>query len=168
MLYHEAIRAEVATATKNGKHRRPSLTLDDVDESDQRWFIRAARICLEEGADAREFIVAQFARWRAASAYHQKFLLPQPHHLGKEGARVRYLMHKVAAEVRRSRVVTLDEQPDQQRFYVEERQLKGLARAQRVDQADVLAEFPERFTREFLVHKGVWSAVKDTWEDRAR
>jgi len=34
VLYHEAVRAEVATLTKGG-HRMPSQTLDDVDESDR-------------------------------------------------------------------------------------------------------------------------------------
>jgi hypothetical protein len=168
VLYYEAVRAEVAALTKGGRsnHAPKAATLDAVDTSDQRCFIRAARICIEEGADAREYVVAQFAMWRSASAYNKKFLLPSPHHLGKEGARVRYLMHKVTAEVRRSRVVTLDEQPSRQRFYVEERQLKGLARAQRSDPADVLAEQPERLSREFLERKGVWAAVKGIWEER--
>lgn len=168
MLYYEAVRAEVATLTKGGRanHVPKAATLDALDASDRQWFIRAARICIEEGADAREYVVAQFARWREASAYHKKFLLPSPHHLGKEGARVRYLMHKVTTEIRRSRVVTIDEQPGHQRFYVEERQLKGLARVQRVDPADVIADQPERFSREFLEHKGAWGAVKDLWEER--
>lgn len=168
VLYHEAVRAEVAALTKGGRsnHVPTNSTLEAADESDRKWFLRAARICIQEGADAREFIVAQFARWREASAYHKKFMLPSPHHLGKEGARVRYLMHKVNAEVRRSRVVTIEEQPRRQRFYVEERQLSGLARVQRADPADVIAEQPERFSREFLTHKGVWEAVKDVWVER--
>jgi len=167
VLYHEAVRAEVATLTKGG-HRMPSQTLDDVDESDRSWFLKAAVACLELEADAREFIVAQFAVWRAASTYYQKLLLPQPHHLGKLGARVRYLQHKVVEETRKSRVVTLDAQEDRKRFYVEERQLKGLARELRLDQADVLAGLPERFSRAFLEHKGAWAVVKDVWEERAR
>jgi len=168
VLYNEAVRAEVAALTKGGRsnHAPRDASLDSVDESDRRWFIKAARICIEEGADAREFVVAQFARWREASAYHKKFMLPSPHHLGKEGARVRYLMHKVTVEVRRSREVTVEEQPSRQRFYVEERQLKGLARVQRADPADVIAEQPERFSREFLQHKGAWDAVKDVWAER--
>lgn len=168
VLYHEAVRAEVAALTKGGRvnHVPRAATLDALETSDRKCFVRAARICIEEGADAREFVVAQFARWREASAYHRKFLLPSPHHLGKEGARVRYLMHKVTVEVRKSRVVTLDEQPRRQRFYVEERQLKGLSRVQRADPADVIADQPERFSREFLRHKGVWGAVKDLWEER--
>lgn len=168
VLYHEAVRAAVAALTKCGRsnHVPRDATLDGVDASDRRWFVRAARICIEEGADAREFVVAQFSRWREASSYHGKFLLPAPHHLGKLGARVRYLQHKATVEVRRSRVVTVDEQPRRQRFYVEERQLKGMARAQRADPADVLAEQPERFSREFLAHKGAWGAVKDIWAER--
>lgn len=168
VLYYEAVRAEVAALTKGGRtnHAPKAATIDALDASDRRWFVRAARICIEEGADAREYVVAQFARWREASAYHKKFLLPAPHHMGKEGARVRYLMHKASAEVRRSRVVVVDEQPRKQRFYVEERQLKGLARENRSDPADVLADQPERFSREFLERKGVWSAVKDLWEER--
>lgn len=168
VLYHEAVRAEVATVSRGGRvnHVPSDTTLAGVDASDRKWFLRAATICIQEGADAREFIVAQFTRWREASAYHDKLLLPHPHHLGKLGARVRYLQHKAVVEVRRSRVVTVDKQPRKQRFYVEERQLNGLARMQRVDPADVIAEQPERFSRAFLEHKGVWGAVKDIWEER--
>jgi hypothetical protein len=168
VLYYEAVRTEVAALTNGGRvnHVPKDATLDALDASDRKCFIQAAKICVEEGADAREYVVAQFARWREASAYHKKFLLPSPHHLGKEGARVRYLMHKVTTEIRRSRVVTIDEQPGRQRFYVEERQLKGIARVQRVDPADVIADQPERFSREFLEHKGAWGAVKDLWEER--
>lgn len=168
VLYHEAVRAEVAALTKGGRpnHVPRDSTLDAVDASDRRWFIRAAAICIQEGADAREFIVAQFARWREASVYHKKLLIPQPHHLGKLGARVRLLQHKATTEVRRSRVVAIDEQPRRQRFYVEERQLKGMARVRREDPADVLADEPERFSKEFLVHKGVWEALKDVWVER--
>lgn len=170
VLYHEAVRAEVARLTKGGRsnHVPKAATLDTIDASDRRWFIRAARICIEEGADARDFVVAQFARWREASTYHDKFMLPSPHHLGKLGARVRYLQHKATEEVRRSRVVVMEDQPRRQRFYVEERQLKGMARALRADPADVIAEQPERFSREFLQHKGVWGAVGAVWEERRR
>jgi hypothetical protein len=167
VLYHEAVRAEVAALTRGGRVRAaPSRTIDDVEPSDREWFLKAATICIEERADARDFVVAQFARWRAASAYLGKFLLPQPYHLGKLGARVRLLQHRAAEEVRRSRAVTLDEQPREQRFYVEERQLKGIARVSRRDPADVLADQPERFSREFLEHKGAWVAVADLWQER--
>lgn len=165
VLYHEAVRAEVSNLTKGGR-LMPAQSLDDLDDSDRDWFLRAATSCIELEADAREFVVAQFALWRSASAYHNKFMLPQPHHMGKLGARVRYLQHKANAEVRKTRVVTIDKQDTERRFYVEERQLKGLARVQRVDPADVLADQPERFSREFLQHKGAWGAVKDAWEDK--
>lgn len=167
MLYHEAVRAEVSSLTKGGRFM-PSRTLDDVDKSSRRAFLAAATAALELGADAREFVVAQFSKWREASAYHRKFLLPSPQHMGTLGARVRYLQHKVSAETRRSRAVTIDEQPAGKRFYVEERQLRGLARVQRADPADVLADQPDRFSREFLKHKGAWEAVKDVWEERQR
>jgi hypothetical protein len=88
--------------------------------------------------------------------------------MGSLAARVRYLQHRASDEVRRSRVVTVDEQDVSQRFYVEERQLRGLARVQRADPADVIADQPERFSREFLKHKGAWGAVKDVWEERTR
>lgn len=166
VLYHEAVRAEVATLTKGGKRHRPSRELSDLDASTRKAFIRAARIAIEEGADAREFVVAQFAVWRAAGAYHKKFMLPSPQQLCTEGARVRYWQHKGNVEIRRSRVVTFEEQDDRARFYVEERQLRGMARATRRDPSDVLAEEPERFSREFLVRKGAWEAVKDAWEER--
>ncbi len=169
VLYYEAVRAEVAVLTKGGRQHRPSLELADVDKSTRRAFLAAARVALGEDADAREYVVAQFAMWRSASAYHKKFMIPSPQQMGTEGARVRYLQHKANAEVRRSRVVTIDsDQSDRQRFYVEERQLKGLARVQRVDPADVLADQPERFSRAFLERKGVWHAVKDVWEERSR
>jgi hypothetical protein len=160
------VRAEVATLTKGGRAHAASQTLDDVESSDREWFLKAATICIEERADARDFVVAQFARWREASAYLGKFLLPQPHHLGKLGARVRLLQHRAAEEVRRSRVVMLDEQPRKQRFFVDERALNGIMRMSRMDQADVLATMPERFSREFLEHKGAWAAVQDLWQER--
>lgn len=166
VLYHEAVRAEVAALTKGGRHHKPSCSLDDVDASTRRAFMRAARIALEEDADAREYVVAQFAMWRAASAYHKKFMLPSPQQMSTEGARVRYLQHKATNEVRRSRAVPVEEQDTKQKFYVEERQLRGLARISRCDPADVLADQPERFSRAFLERKGVWEAVKDVWEDR--
>lgn len=168
VLYHEAVRAEIAALTKGGRRHSPSAGLDDCDPSDRRWFVRAAQICIDEGADAREFLVAQFSRWREASAYHRKLLLPMPHHLGKLGARVRLLQHKANVETRRARAVVVDEPDGRKRFYVEERQLRGMARVGRTDPADVLAEQPERFSREFLKHKGVWEAVRDVWEERAR
>lgn len=168
MLYYEAVRAEVAALTKGGRVHKPSQGLDDVDLSARRAFMRAARVALEEGADARVYVVAQFAMWRAASAYHKKFMIPSPQQMGTEGARMRYLQHKVNAEIRRGRALVVDDQPKSKRFYVEERTLRGLARVQRADPSDVLADQPERFSREFLDHKGVWGAVKDVWEDRMR
>ena len=168
VLYHEAVRAEVATLTKGGRKHMPSQTLDDLDASDRRWFLRAATACIKLKADARDYVVAQFAMWRAASAYHKKLLLPQPHHMGKLGAQVRYLQHQATTEVRRSRAVTVDEQEDRSRWHVEERQLRGLARTTRRDPIDVLTEQPERFSRGFLEHKKAWDAVKDVWEERLR
>lgn len=147
---------------------RKTTTLDDEDASDRRWFLRAARICIEEGADAREFIVAQFSRWREASAFHKKLLIPSPHHLGKLGARVRLLQHKASAEFRRSRAISVDDQEDTSRWYVEERKLRGLARTRRMDPADVLAEQPQDFSRDFLKRQGIWEAVRDAWEERQR
>lgn len=167
VLYHEAVRAEVGAVTKGGRgHRMPSATLDDLDSTARESFMRAALAAIRLGADPREYVVAQFATWRAASAYHRTFLLPQPTHMCSLGAEIRYLQHKVREETRRSREVTLDEQDGRKRFYVEERQLRGLARASRRDPSDVLAEQPERFSRAFLEHVGVWGAVKDLWEER--
>ena len=167
VLYYEAVRAEVSALTKGGRQHKPSRGLQDVDASTRRAFRKAARIALEEDADAREYVVAQFAMWRSASAYHKKFLLPSPQQMGTEGARVRYLQYKASGVIRRSRKVTLDaEQDDHKRWYVEERQLKGIARVQRLDPADVLAQQPERFSRAFLERKGVWDALRDLWEER--
>ena len=146
----------------------PSRGLDDVDASAREAFLGAASAAALLEADAREWVVAQFAMWRSASAYHKKFLLPSPQHMGTLAAQVRYLQHKANAQARRDRVITIDEQPAEKRFYVEERQLRGLARVQRRDPADVIADEPERFSREFLVHKGAWDAVKDVWQERAR
>jgi hypothetical protein len=167
VLYHEAVRAEVTTLTRGGRSRSmPSRTLDQVDESARRAFMAGAAACIELGADARDYVVAQFAKWREASAFHKKFMLPSPQQMGTLGARIRYLQHAGEAEVRRSRRITIEDQEDGARFYVEERTLKGLARVQRRDPTDVLAEQPERFSVEFLKHKQVWDAVKDVWEER--
>lgn len=146
----------------------PSLTLDEVDESARRAFVSAATVCIQEEADAREYVVAQFAKWREAGAFHRKFMLPSPQHMGTVAARVRYLQHRAEQDVRMSRVATVDSQEDRKRFFVEERTLRGLARIQRRDPVDVLAEQPERFSRAFLEHRGVWGAVSDLWEERQR
>lgn len=168
MLYHEAVRAEVLNLTKGGRRHMPSRGIDEVDASARKAFVAAASACLRLRADAREYVVAQFSRWREASAFHKKFLLPSPQHMGTLGAEVRYLQHKANAEVRRSRLAVVEEQDDRGKFYVEERALRGLARTQRADPADVLADQPERFSRAFLKHKGAWDAVKDVWEERQR
>ncbi len=146
----------------------PSRTLDEVDRSSRDAFLAAGRAALDLGADAREYVVAQFASWRTASAYHKKFLLPSPQHMGTLAARVRYLQHLANAEIRRSRALTVEDQDAPQKFYVEERQLRGLSRTMRADPADVIAGQPERFSRAFLEHKGAWRAVKDLWEERTR
>jgi hypothetical protein len=146
----------------------PSRKLDEVDQTARRAFMNAAQACIDLGADPREFIVAQFAMWRSASAYHKKFLLPQPPQLASLAARVRYLQHKANVEIRISRKPKPEEGDGRHRFFVEERHLKGLARMQRRDPVDVLAEQPEQFSIEFLKHKGVWSVVRDLWEERNR
>ena len=143
-------------------------SFDDLHVSDRRHFIAAARICLDEGADPREFIVAQFAMWREASAYHKKLLWPMPMHIGKLAARVRYLQYKAREEVHASRVMDVEEQDEERRWFVEERNLKSLARMQRKDPVDVLTEQPEEFSRDFLKYKGVWELVSDVWDERQR
>lgn len=170
VLYHEAIRSEVAKVTKSSATRvvrtRTLAELRKDDKPAYRAFVRAARLCIELEADAREFVVAQFAMWREASAYHKKLLWPSPHHFGTLAAQVRYLQHKGREEARDARVITNEETDEKKRWFVEERQLKGLARVQRRDPVDVMTEQPERFSRDFLKHKGVWSVVKDLWEER--
>lgn len=168
VLYHEAIRSEVAKVTKSSAKRVVATrTLDEIDKSARRAFLTAASICIEMEADARDFVVAQFATWREASAYHKKLLWPSPHHLATLAARVRYLQHQSREQFRADRVMKNEDTDDKRRWFVEERQLKGLARVQRRDPLEVLTEQPERFSREFLKHKGVWNVVKDLWEERS-
>jgi peroxiredoxin len=168
VLYHEAIRSEVAKVTKSSSKRVvPTRTLDEIDKAARKAFIAAARSCIELEADARDFVVAQFSVWREASAYHKKTLWPSPHHFATLAAKIRYLQHKAREDIRISRVINKNEDTDdKRRWYVEERNLKGLARIQRRDPLEVLSEQPERFSREFLKHKQVWDVVKDVWEER--
>jgi len=168
VLYHEAVRGAVSVLTSNSSVAggMPSRKLDEVDKTARRAFLAAAQACLEINADPREFIVAQFAMWRSASAYHKKFLIPQPSNLGSLAARVRFLQHKANSEIRISRKPKPEEGDGKRRFFVEERHLRGLARMQRRDPVDVLTEQPEQFSSDFLRHKGVWSVVQFTWEER--
>ncbi len=166
-LYHEAIRSEVAKATRASSTRvMPSRKLDEVDKSTRRAFLAAARACMELGADPREYIVGQFSAWREASAYHKKLMWPSPQHLGTLGARVRFLQFKAREATRSARVTVVEEQVDEGRWFVEERKLRGMARMQRRDPVDVLTEQPEEFSRAFLKYKKVWNVVKDLWEER--
>jgi len=144
----------------------PTRRLSEVDKSARKAFISAATACMELEADTREYIVAQFAMWREASAYYKKLLWPSPQHLGTLSARVRYLQHQATAEIRLSRVGVNEDQDEKRRWYVEERNLKGLARAHRRDPIDILTEMPEEFSRDFLKHKGVWDVVCDLWEEK--
>lgn len=149
-----------------GKKVAKSRSFDDLKPADKKSFRAAARVCDELGAPARDFVVAQFAAWREASAYHKKVLWPQPHNLAGLAAHVRYVQHQARQSERLARVFEVEEQDDAQRWYVEERTLKGLARVQRRDPVEVLAEQPEAFSREFLKHRGVWGVVKDLWTER--
>lgn len=154
-------RCKTRQSTKTG-------AFDDLRKSDRRPFLAAARMCIEMDADPREYVMAQFAMWREASAYHQKLLWPMPQHMGTLAAQVRYLQFKAREEVRISRVSDVEDQDDSRRWFVEERKLKGLARVQRRDPTEVLTEQPEEFSRDFLKYKGVWSVVSDLWEERQR
>jgi hypothetical protein len=169
-LYNESIRSALATKTGAGKtstKKKTTPAFDLVGKSDRRAFMAAARVCMDEDADAREYVVAQFAVWAEASAFFKKFMLPSPQQMGTEGARVRYLQHHARASIRASRVAVIDEdQSTTNRWFVEERKLRGLARIQRRHPSDVLAEQPEQFSMEFLKHKKIWKAVGDLWEER--
>lgn len=165
-LYHDALRTTVSQ-TAGAPVRLVSRDLDSVDATSRRSFLKAATSCIELGADPREFVVAQFSAFRNASAYHKKFLLPQPSMFASLGARVRYLQFKATSTTRLARrPPEAEDRNARRRFFVEERELKGLARMQRRDPSDVLTETPERFSREFLEHKGVWDVVRDIWEER--
>jgi hypothetical protein len=169
VLYHEAVRSVVARETKASATRiMPTRTLDEVDASARKAFLSAATICIELGADARDFIAAQFALWREASAFHKRLLMPSPQHMATLAARVRYLQHQAREQIRVSRVITRDDDggDSTKKWFVEERRLKGLARMQRRDPLEVLTEQPEQFSREFLKYKDVWNVVKDVWEER--
>lgn len=154
------------------KCRKPSKKKDsfsDLDKSTRRAFLAAANICIELDADVREFIIAQFAMFRAAGAYHGKAMIPSPPQLATLAAKARYLQYEARESERLSRVDhDDDEQDDEQRWYVEERKLRGFARAQRRDPVEVLTEQPEQFSRDFLKHKNVWEVVRDLWDERQR
>lgn len=152
------------------KCRKPDKkrTFSEQDKSTRRAFMTAARLVIELDADAREFIVAQFAMYRAASAYHGKTMIPSPHQLGTLAAEARFRQYKAREDERLSRVDQDEEQDEEQRWYVEERKLRGYARMQRRDPVEVLTEQPEQFSRDFLKHKDVWDLVRDLWEERQR
>ena len=95
-------------------------------------------------------------------------MIPSPYQLGTLAAEVRFRQYKAREDERLSRVDDDDDQDEEQRWYVEERKLRGYARMQRRDPAEVLTEQPEQFSRDFLKHKGVWDLVQDLWEERQR
>jgi hypothetical protein len=156
------------------KCRKPSVTktcsFTDLNKPDRRAFITAAGICIELDADAREYIVAQFAMMRAAGAYIGRILIPSPYQLSTPAARVRYIKHAASEDERHARVAaSVDEDQDEsRRWYVEERKLRGFSRMQRRDPIEVMTEQPEQFSRDFLKHKGVWDVVRDIWDERQR
>lgn len=165
-LFHEALRHAVSNLTHaSGSRIKTSKELHEVSTAERGSFMRAARVCIDNGYDPREFVVAQFSAYRAASAYHRKFLLPKPTNLDKTNAQINYIQFKASDAERIARRTTVDDD-DGRRFFVEERRLRGLARMQRRSEADVLAEQPEQFSRDFLKHKLVWDVVKDAWDER--
>lgn len=166
VLFHEAVRHAVAEARSIRRAAgSTSKELHEVDKSARAAFMRAAAICIEHEVDPREYIVAQFSGYREASAYHRKFLLPQPHHIGSTAAEIRWIQYKVRSDERVARRASFEAE-EGKHFSVDERRLRGLARMQRRSEEDVLAEQPEQFSRAFLKHKRVWEVVKDVWDER--
>lgn len=152
--------------------RRPDkkkvTTLDGLDKKTRAAFLAAASICIDTNADARDFIVAQFAMLAAAGAYHGKVMVPTPYQLGTLAAHARYLQYMAREAERLARVDDDEERDEKQRWFVEERKLRGYSRMQRRDPVEVLTEQPEQFSRDFLKHKGVWHVVRDLWDERQR
>lgn len=167
VLYYEQLRLTLKGYLLNRK--KTSKTLSEVDVQTRKFFVRAAALCIDAGADPREFVAAQFAVWRDASAHHNKLILPGPRHMSTDAAAIRYLQYKARQEERELDTYEDDEEDerdDADKHYVEDRLLRNLAKAHRKGEADILAEMPERFTRQYLDYKGVWEVVEWTWKER--
>jgi hypothetical protein len=148
--------------------KKKVVSLEGLDKGSRRAFLVAAALCIDLDADARDFIVAQFAMMQSAGAYHGKALVPTPYQLGTLAAHARYLQYMKREDERLSRTSEREDQDDDQRWFIEERKLRGYARLQRRDPIDVMTEQPEQFSRDFLKHKGVWGVVRDLWDERQR
>lgn len=142
-----------------------NTTYDTLEGGNKRDFRRAAEACLQVGADAREFISAQFKRWAELSQIKNKILLPMPVHLTSVGAQARFIQYKLQKGERQDRQI-LPEKQHRKEFFIEDRKLKGLVRVLRQPEEEVLTEKPEEFSRAYLKHRGVWCLVSDTWLER--
>ena len=137
--------------------------LSVLDKPTRKHFEIAAQYCVMMGADPRDYVAAQFSKFEELSKDIGRWIIPSPGSLSTLAAQVRYI------ECMKRKAERTDKKPPKtevSKWYRESRRLKGLAKALRMSESDVLAERPEEFSKEYLEYRGVWSIVRDIWIER--
>lgn len=151
-LYNQRVFTKVHRPTFGDPFDRLTLTY-------KRFFLDAARDCLDLGADPGDYIEAQFRAFEIYGRGKRRQRLPQPNQLFGLGAQARFAeyVHNRRENDRRDADQVEAVIPE---FSREERKLRGLCRRMLLPEADVLARVPAEFTVRFLQHKGIWNLVE--------
>ena len=157
-FYNARLKSAVSRFSTVRLQLRP---FDRLPKQHQELFLKAASTCLEISADPKQFIIAQFESFLNFSRKTKRTrYFPQPCHLAGPGAQVRYFEFQ-----QHKHETTINVKPTQQKVhYREDRKLRGLVRILRKPESEILVERPEEFTQDFLVARGVWPLVRDTYE----
>lgn len=86
--------------------------------------------------------------------------MPQPAQLVGIKAVARYVQWKTERDASEYRQADRHEK-SVRGFKHDERKLKALMRMRRMIEVDVLAEFPDQFSKAFLRHKGIYDVVAE-------
>lgn len=136
----------------------------NVPEGDDKFFLKAAKMCSTLKVSPSTFVQAQF--WwfeRFGRSKRGRVMLPQLNHLVGESAFSRVTDYEDYLEASKYR----KERPKEERYQStrkrEMRKLRQLVDLLKMTNREVLLSVPTEFSKEFLEGQGVWSEVADTW-----